>query len=166
MIAVARTWDEPEPLPQRAPLRPVARVERGLQLPLLPEEEGRSGPRRDRVPELTHYRDDGCQFWRACLACPFPRCLYDTPGGPKHAFNAYRDGVMRQMFAAGHTAAAIADEFGIARRSVYRILGGVRRREQGSRERGAGSRDYQPKSRAHMPRRARRPAPGARRPRD
>jgi hypothetical protein len=132
----------------------VGKPERALQLPLIPEDEipaGAGGP--DRPPELTHYRDEGCRFWHACLSCPFPRCLQEEPGGPARALNAYRDGEIRRMFTAGCSAVEIAEHFGIARRSVYRILGPVGRRDRDGGQWAVGNRDHQPKRRSHIPRR-------------
>jgi hypothetical protein len=189
MIAVARPWQEPDRPDAgagdrgpgagrglgrsavgsedaregtvRASLRPVGPPERALQLPLIPEDDlpaGATGP--DRPPELTHYRDEGCRFWHACLSCPFPRCLYEEPRGPARALNAYRDGEVRRMFAAGRSATEIAEHFGLTRRSVYRILGPVGR-GAGRGEQGAGCRDNGPRSRSHVPGReqVRHPAP-------
>ena len=186
MIALAQFWEEPRPQPPdgadpdahraRTGLRPVPAPplsrcrEEGVQLPLLsPDELESAGSSGDRVPELTHYRDEGCRYWHACLSCPYPRCLFEEPGGARHALNAYRDGEIQRMYSAGVPVLEIADHFGIARRSVYRVLGGVRR-HGGSRESGVGSRERlpQPKRRSHVPRRerARLPTPDSRLPRD
>lgn len=27
------------------------------------------------------YRDDGCEYWQACLTCPFEQCRFDAPRG-------------------------------------------------------------------------------------
>jgi hypothetical protein len=126
----------------------------GIQLPLIPDDEiaGYAGSARDRVPELTHYQDEGCRFWHACLSCPFPCCVFELPGGPSRAMHAFRDGEIRRLYAAGTSAVEIADRFSVTRRSVYRILGGVRRRG-GNRQSAAGNRDYRSKSRSHVPRR-------------
>ena len=42
----------------------------------------------DLPPEYCHYGDDGCEFAdeflnrkSSCLNCPFPKCVYDEPGG-------------------------------------------------------------------------------------
>ena len=125
-----------KPLPPEGAARPVRTAAghtmiepprswtEGVQLPLIPVQE-----RADRVPELTHYRDEGCRFWHACLTCPFPRCVFEEPGGPKRAVNARRNDEIRRLFAEGEPAQAIAVRFGIARRSVYRAIGGIRRRE-------------------------------------
>jgi hypothetical protein len=186
MIAVARSWQEPERLEAgagsrapgtgrgfgrpvvrntgaaegegRAALRAVAAPERALQLPLIPEDEipaRATGP--DRPPELTHYRDEGCRFWHACLSCPFPRCLYEEPGGAARALNAYRDGEIRRMFAAGRPAVEIAEEFGLTRGSVYGFVGPGARRGRGNGQAATGNRERSGRSRSHVPRRGRSP---------
>ena len=128
-----------------------SRLPHGLQLPLIPPSEiDAAASGWDRPPELTHYRDEGCRFWSACLSCPFARCLFEEPGGARHALNAVRDGEIRRLFAAGEPAVAIAERFGVTRRTVYRVLGGVGRR--GSRQSAVGSGDVKPKSRSHLPR--------------
>ena len=169
MIALARSWDEPPHAPgadaveRRAAVRTEGGPtpanlrcrEEGVQLPLLsPDELESAGPGHDRVPELTHYKDEGCRYWHACLSCPYPRCLFEEPGGARHALNAYRDGEIRRMYAAGVPALEIAVHFGIGRRSVYRVLGGVRR-QGGSGQSAVGSRERlpHPKRRSHLPRR-------------
>ena len=95
----------------------------GVQLPLLSV-----GAAVDRVPELTHYQDEGCRFWRACLSCPFPRCVFEEPGGPRRLLTARRDDEIRRLHAAGEPAVTIAARFKITRRSVYRVIGGIRGR--------------------------------------
>ena len=127
-----------------------SRRPQGLQLPLLPPDEiDAAASGNDRVPELTHYRDEGCRFWSACLTCPFARCLFEEPGGARHALNAARDGEIRRRYAAGEPAVAIAEQFGIARRTVYRVIGGARR--HGGRQMTAGRRERKPRSRSHVP---------------
>ena len=144
------------------------RLAEGLQLPLIPPNEIDAAVSGwDRPPELTHYRDEGCRFWSACLSCPFTRCLFEEPGGARRALNAARDGEIRRLFAAGEPAVAIAEQFGVTRRTIYRVLGGVGRQEGGRRP-GTGRRQYTPKSRPHLPHleQNRRPAPGTRQPLD
>ena len=93
----------------------------------------RAAGNRDRVPD-DDYRDEGCRYWRTCLSCPFPRCVFEEPGGPARALRAGRDREIRRRFARGETAPAIAVRFGLTRRSVYRIV-------EDSREPAAGSRE-------------------------
>ena len=35
----------------------------------------------DPLPEYAQYRDEGCELSNSCLNCPFPKCIYDMPGG-------------------------------------------------------------------------------------
>jgi len=97
-----------------------------IQLPLIPEDE--LPPGRDRVPELTHYRDEGCRHWEACLTCPFPRCVLEVRGLARRLDHAARDAEIRRRHAAGEPAISLATHFKIARRTVYRVLGGIRKR--------------------------------------
>lgn len=75
--------------------------------------------------ELINF-DDGCHFWRHCLSCPFPSCLFEIPGGPLRALTRYRDEEIRRRFAAGEPAPQLANAYGMTKRSIYRVLGGVR----------------------------------------
>ena len=139
-----------------APRLPAAesRGPKGLQLPLIsPNEIDAAASGWDRPPEQTHYRDEGCRFWSACLSCPFTRCLFEEPGGARQALNAARDGEIRQLFAAGERAVDIAERFGVSRRTVYRILGGQRHRGRSNRQSALGSREPGSKRRSHLPRR-------------
>ncbi len=51
----------------------------GVDLEVELERANRKEP--DLKPEYCHYRDEGCEYAKACLECPFPQCLYDEPGG-------------------------------------------------------------------------------------
>jgi hypothetical protein len=118
-----------------APIPPSAFRNHAIQLPLIPEDELRAaGNGRDRVPELTHYRDEGCTYWHACLTCPFPRCVFEEPGGPTRALRTWRDREIRRRFARGEAVPAIARHFGLTRRSVYRIVKGSGQWAMGSGE--------------------------------
>lgn len=108
-------------------LLPVERTAvRVLQLPLLPEDDPSPGSGYDRVPELTHYQDEGCRVWHACLTCPLARCIFDDPVGVRsatnRAVNSQRDSEIRRRYHAGEQATALAREFRIGRRTVYRIV--------------------------------------------
>lgn len=76
----------------------------------------------DRVPELTHYQDEGCVVWHACLSCPLARCIYDDPRQGRGAANRLRDAEIARLFHAGWSARALADRYGVTRRHVFRIL--------------------------------------------
>ena len=81
----------------------------------------------DRVPELTHYQDDGCVVWHACLTCPLPRCIYDDPRQGRGAGVRLRDAEIVRRHREGWTARRLAEHYGVHRRSIFRIL----RRERG-----------------------------------
>ncbi len=81
----------------------------------------------DRVPELTHYRDDGCRVWPSCLSCPLVRCIYDEPRQGRGATTRLRDAEIARLFREGWSARALALRYGVHRRSIFRIL----RRERG-----------------------------------
>jgi hypothetical protein len=88
---------------------------------------GRRGAPLDRVPELTHYQDEGCVVWHSCLSCPLARCIYDDPRQGRGAGVRLRDAQIARLYREGWTAGAIAARYGITRRSVFRVL----RRERG-----------------------------------
>ncbi len=73
----------------------------------------------DRLPEQTHYRDDGCEISPRCLECPLPACRYDMP--PKRAGALMREAELRRLLAAGFTADEAAVKMGISRRTVFRL---------------------------------------------
>lgn len=79
--------------------------------------------RSDALPEHLDYRDEGCDLFASCLACPLPRCRYDEPGGVRAMLNRERDHQMRVLRDdAGMTVDEIADHFQVSRRTVFRAL--------------------------------------------
>jgi Helix-turn-helix domain of resolvase len=78
--------------------------------------------RGDSLPEVTRYRDDGCDIHPQCLTCPLPRCRYEDPGGLKGMLNGMRDREIVRMRERGMPIEEIADEFGVSRRTVFRVL--------------------------------------------
>ncbi|MEX2372327.1 MAG: HTH domain-containing protein [Dehalococcoidia bacterium] len=89
---------------------------------------GRAGRnvRSDALPEQVEYRDDGCDLFPSCLACPLPRCRYDVPGGVRAMLNQERDHQIRVMReAAGLSVDALADRFDVSRRTVFRALSSI-----------------------------------------
>ncbi len=78
--------------------------------------------------DLAHYRDEGCRYAPACLRCPFAECLHDLEERPLDVLLSMRNDLMRQLYDRGATTVAIARRFGVARRTVYHALGGVRER--------------------------------------
>jgi Helix-turn-helix domain of resolvase len=80
-------------------------------------------PREDALPEHLDYRDDGCEVFPSCLACPLPRCRYDVPGGARAILNVVRDAEIRRMrFEGDLEVEEIAKRFRVSRRTVFRVL--------------------------------------------
>ena len=52
----------------------------------------------DLPPEYCHYRDEGCEFAKSCLNCPFPKCIYDQPRGRQRWLKGQRDREMIRLF--------------------------------------------------------------------
>ena len=78
--------------------------------------------RGDALPEHLDYRDGGCDLSPTCLRCPLVRCRYDEPGGARKLLQSTRDLVVQQRREEGAGVDALAEEFAISRRSVFRIL--------------------------------------------
>ncbi|HEX74265.1 MAG TPA: hypothetical protein G4N93_03865 [Dehalococcoidia bacterium] len=77
----------------------------------------------DLPPEYCHYRDRGCEFADSCLNCPFPRCIYDQPGGKKHWLKKMRNREMARLFInEGKAVKELASMFGVSLRTVQRVL--------------------------------------------
>ncbi|MDZ4278856.1 MAG: helix-turn-helix domain-containing protein [Dehalococcoidia bacterium] len=78
--------------------------------------------RADALPEHLDYRDGGCDLAPSCLRCPLERCRYDAPGGARRLLQAPRDDALRRRREEGIAIDALAAEFSVSRRSVFRIL--------------------------------------------
>ncbi len=78
--------------------------------------------RYDALPEDAYFQDRGCDLAPSCLACSFARCRYDEPGGARKIRSAPRDDAIRVRHAEGVAIDALASEFGISRRTVFRAL--------------------------------------------
>ena len=87
--------------------------------------------RSDALPEHLEYRDDGCDLFPSCLACPLARCRYDVPGGVRALLNQERDHQIRVLREdAGLSVDEIAERFQVSRRTVFRALAGGSRTER------------------------------------
>ncbi|MQA00310.1 MAG: helix-turn-helix domain-containing protein [Dehalococcoidia bacterium] len=91
-------------------------------------------PRADALPEYQEYRDEGCDLFPSCLACPLVRCRYDVPGGVRALLNDDRNRRMRlARHEDGLSVDDIARTFRVSRRTVFRVLspapGGASREE-------------------------------------
>ena len=78
--------------------------------------------RADALPEHLEYQDGGCDLAPSCLRCPLVRCRYDEPGGARKLLQSSRDLAVQQRREEGEGVDALAAEFAISRRSVFRIL--------------------------------------------
>ena len=78
--------------------------------------------RTDALPEHLEYRDSGCDLAPSCLRCPLVRCRYDEPGGARRLLQEPRDEAVLRRRDEGIAIDAVAQEFGLSRRSVFRIL--------------------------------------------
>ena len=77
----------------------------------------------DLPPEYCRYRDVGCEFAGSCLDCPFPKCIYDEPGGRQHWLKRSRDKDMTNLFCSdGRGVKELATMFGVSQRTVQRVL--------------------------------------------
>jgi len=77
----------------------------------------------DLPPEYCHYRDAGCDLADSCLNCPFPRCIYDQPGGRQRWLKRLRDKEMVRLFTAGGKGInELALIFSVSQRTVQRAL--------------------------------------------
>ena len=77
----------------------------------------------DLPPEYCHYRDEGCEFADSCLNCPFPKCIYEEPGGKQRWLKKLRDKEMATLFSSGGRGVKdLALMFGISQRTVQRAL--------------------------------------------
>jgi len=84
--------------------------------------------RSDALPEHLEYRDTGCDLAPSCLRCPLARCRYDEPGGIRRLLAAPRDEAVLRRRAEGVAIEALAREFRLSRRTVFRILAKARER--------------------------------------
>ena len=79
--------------------------------------------RSDALPEYQEYRDEGCNLFASCLACPLQRCRYDVPGGVRALLNRERDHQIRVTRDSSNLSVdEIAGRFHVSRRTVFRAL--------------------------------------------
>jgi hypothetical protein len=76
----------------------------------------------DLPPEYCHYKDEGCEYARACLECPFPRCLYDEARGRQRWLKELRDREILRLFGAGRKVNELAALFDVSERTVQRAI--------------------------------------------
>ena len=88
-----------------------------------PFQENRLNGEPDLQPEYCHYKDEGCEMADSCLNCPFPRCIYDEPGGRQHWRKRLRDSEIDRMLGSeGKGVKELASVFGVSQRTIQRAL--------------------------------------------
>lgn len=86
-------------------------------------EETPLGKEPDLLPEYCQYKDEGCEFAVSCLDCPFPRCVYEQPGGKQCWLKKLRDREIARLFGReGKGVKELALMFGVSQRTVQRAL--------------------------------------------
>jgi hypothetical protein len=78
----------------------------------------------DLKPEYCHYRDEGCEYAKACLECPFPQCLFDEPRGRQRWLKHTRNKEIKRLFNTGKRVKELAALFGLSQRTIQRALRG------------------------------------------
>jgi hypothetical protein len=86
------------------------------------EQEATATHEPDLPPEYCHYRDEGCEYARSCLSCPFPHCLYDEPRGRQRWTKGLRNREISQLFSGGRKIKELALMFGVSQRTIQRAL--------------------------------------------
>ena len=77
----------------------------------------------DDLPEHCRYSDEGCELAPSCLACPFPQCADDIPGGRHALLLGRRDNEIAHLYHDQRlTIEQLAGAFRISRRTVQRVL--------------------------------------------
>ena len=74
------------------------------------------------LPEYCRCRDEGCELSPSCLACPFPSCLYEHPGGRQCWFKEGRNQEIAWLYHRGKSGKELAQIFGVSQRTVQRAL--------------------------------------------
>ena len=89
-----------------------------------PEEEREPASQNDPdlKPEYCHYKDEGCEYARSCLECPYPQCLYDEPRGRQQWLKELRNKEINRLFTGGWKVKDLALLFGLSQRTIQRAL--------------------------------------------
>lgn len=113
MVAWRRERDRRSAWPAKPRLRVVTARPPDAPLPRVSRAE---------LPDYADYRDTGCDVSPSCLRCPLPRCKFDVPPPPRPDPTAARDREIRARRRQGATARALARDYGLTRRTIFRIL--------------------------------------------
>jgi hypothetical protein len=87
-----------------------------------PEQDPDGRGQADPKPEYFQYKDEGCAYARACLACPYEWCLYDGRLGKHRAMRQFRTREIKRLFKSGRNVKELVDIFGVSDRTVYRAI--------------------------------------------
>jgi DNA invertase Pin-like site-specific DNA recombinase len=78
---------------------------------------------KDHLPDYSDYHDEGCDLSPSCLKCPLPRCRHDKQPQGRRAARSLRDmEILKQHNSAGKSAAELANQFGVSKRTIQRII--------------------------------------------
>jgi len=86
------------------------------------ESEESTGYEPDLRPEYCHYRDEGCEFARSCLNCPFEQCLFEEPRGRQRWLKERRHREIKRLHDGGRGKRELAVLFGVSLRTIQRAL--------------------------------------------
>ncbi len=76
----------------------------------------------DPLPEYARYRDEGCGLSDSCLNCPFPRCIYEVPGGMRRYQDDQKAREIVFQHGRGLTPKQIVRLLGESLRTVQRVI--------------------------------------------
>lgn len=110
-------------------------------------------PLVDRKPGEDYFPDTGCAVSPSCLRCPLARCIYDEPEEDRRQaqqerdreiFRLYLENVAKGALLTGQASSpgrgpairALAERFGVSRRTVHRAVQRMRQRAARNGEQG------------------------------
>jgi len=82
----------------------------------------------DPLPEHAQYQDSGCEVSPSCLRCPLEVCRYELPGGLASVQRRPRNSEVVALHRSGVSVERLSEQFGLSRRSIFRILAAARTR--------------------------------------
>jgi hypothetical protein len=74
------------------------------------------------LPENCQYQDEGCELADSCLNCPFPDCIYDSPGGERRLRKERRNSEIVHKSTLGYSVKELAAKYEVSRRTVQRVI--------------------------------------------
>ncbi len=84
-------------------------------------------PLVDREPSEDYFPDTGCEVSPSCLRCPLAKCIYDEPEEERRQAQEERDKeIYRLYLERGPDIHALAERFGVSRRTVHRAVARMR----------------------------------------